>query len=114
MRGSLRRADDVCLVCRSTRSRRGLTPGGGTALRGQSGQRGTLAQVFVQDGRTQTKPMGGNRRSHAMYAQASLIRQIYETQPELFLHELRDRLTGRAPRVGGQPVPLLPAPRHHT
>lgn len=55
---------------------------------------------FVQEGRTQAKPMGGDQRSHAIEAQADLIRLTYEAQPELFLHELRDHLAERGLRVG--------------
>ena len=56
--------------------------------------------AFVQEGRTQARPMGGDQRSHAIEAQADLIRRTYEAQPELFLHELRDRLAERGLRVG--------------
>ncbi len=56
--------------------------------------------AFVQGGRTQAKPMGGDQRSHTIEAQADLIRQTYEAQPELFLHELRDRLAERGLLVG--------------
>jgi transposase len=55
--------------------------------------------IFVQEGRTQAKPMGGDQRSHTIEAQADLIRQTYEAQPELFLHELRDRLAELGLRV---------------
>ena len=55
---------------------------------------------FVHEGWTQAKPMGGDQRSHAIEAQADLIRLTYEAQPELFLHELRDHLAERGPRVG--------------
>ncbi len=61
----------------------------------------------------QAKPMGGDQRSHTLEAQADLIRQTYEEQPELFLHELRDRLAERGWGRGQQSVPLLQAPRHH-
>ena len=44
--------------------------------------------------------MCGDQRSHAVEAQSELIRQTYEAQPELFLHELRDRLAERGLRVG--------------
>lgn len=57
-------------------------------------------ESFVQEGRTQAKPMGGDQRSHAVEAQAELIRQTYEAQPGIFLHELRDRLAERGLRVG--------------
>lgn len=56
--------------------------------------------TFVQEGRKHTKPMGGDQRSHAIEAQADLIRQTYEAHPELFLHELRDRLAEQGLRVG--------------
>lgn len=54
----------------------------------------------MQEGRTHAKPMGGDQRSHTIEAQADLIRQTYEAQPELFLHELRDRLAELGLRVG--------------
>ena len=57
-------------------------------------------ESFVQEGRIQAKPMGGDQRSHAVEAQAELIRQTYEAQPGIFLHELRDRLAERGLRVG--------------
>ena len=44
--------------------------------------------------------MGGDQRSYAIVAQADLIRQTYQAQPELFLHELRTRLAGHGLRVG--------------
>ena len=56
--------------------------------------------AFAQEGRTQAKPMGGNQRSHAIEAQADLMRRIYEAQPEQFLHEPRDLLVERGLRVG--------------
>ena len=56
-------------------------------------------ETFLQEGRTQAKPMGGDQRSHAVEAQASLIHQIDEAQPGLFLQELRDRLAERGLRV---------------
>lgn len=59
-----------------------------------------LHATFVQEGRTQAKLMGGDQRSHAIEAQADLIRQTYEAQPELFLHELRARLAERGLRIG--------------
>jgi transposase len=54
----------------------------------------------VREGRTRAKPIGGDQRSHAIEAQADLIRQTYEAKPELFLHELRDRLAEQGLRVG--------------
>ena len=54
----------------------------------------------MQEGRTHAKPMGGDQRSHTIEAQADLIRQTYEGQPELFLHELRDCLAEQGLRVG--------------
>ena len=48
-------------------------------------------EAFVRKGRTRAKPMGGDQRSHAVEAQADLIRQIDEAQPGLFLRELRTR-----------------------
>lgn len=57
-------------------------------------------KAFVREGRTRAKPMGGDQRSHAIEAQADLIRQTYEAKPELFLHELRDRLAEQGLRVG--------------
>ncbi len=71
-------------------------------------------EAFVREGRTRAKPMGGDQRSHAIEAQADLIRRTYEAKPELFLRELR-RSTGRTRPAGRgeQPVPLLQTPRHH-
>jgi transposase len=57
-------------------------------------------ETFVREGRPQAKPIGGDQRSRAIEARAGLIRQSYEARPELFLHELRDRLTERGLRVG--------------
>ncbi|MCG5249349.1 IS630 family transposase [Methylorubrum extorquens] len=62
-------------------------------------------ETFVQEGRAQAKPMSGDQRSHAVKAQAELIRQTYEAQPRLFLHELRDRLAERGLRVGVSSLP---------
>ncbi len=56
--------------------------------------------TFVQEGRTQAKPMRGDQRSHAIDVQADLIRRTYEAHPELFLHKPRDRLTERGLQVG--------------
>jgi hypothetical protein len=38
-------------------------------------------EAFVREGRTRAKPMGDGQRSHAVEAQADLIRQIDEAQP---------------------------------
>ncbi|KQP85400.1 transposase [Methylobacterium sp. Leaf113] len=57
-------------------------------------------ETFVREGRTRAKPMGGDQRSHAIEAQADLIRQTYEAKPELFLRELRARLAEHGLRVG--------------
>lgn len=57
-------------------------------------------EAFVREGRTRAKPMGGDQRSHAIEAQADLIRQTYEAKPELFLRELRARLAEHGLRVG--------------
>src|SRR3954447_8827228 len=57
-------------------------------------------KAFVREGRTRAKPMGGDQRSHAVEAQADLIRQIDEAQPGLFLRELRTRLAEGGLRVG--------------
>jgi len=57
-------------------------------------------EAFVREGRTRAKPMGGDQRSHAVEAQADLIRQIDEAQPGLFLRELRTRLAEGGLRVG--------------
>ena len=51
----------------------------------------------MQEGRTQAKPMGGDQRSHAIEAQADLIRKIDEAQPGLFLRELRGSCASCAP-----------------
>src|SRR3954467_95961 len=57
-------------------------------------------EAFVQEGRTQAKPMGGDQRSHVIEAQANLILETYEAKPELFLYELRSRLAERGLQVG--------------
>jgi transposase len=57
-------------------------------------------EAFVREGRTRARPMGGDQRSHAIEAQADLIRQTYEAKPELFLRELRARLAEHGLRVG--------------
>lgn len=49
-------------------------------------------EAFAREGRTRAKPMGGDQRSHAIEAQADLIRQTYEAKPGLFLRELRGHL----------------------
>ena len=54
----------------------------------------------MREGRTRAKPMGGDQRSHAIEAQADLIRRTYEAKPELFLRELRARLVEHGLRVG--------------
>ena len=38
-------------------------------------------ETFVQEGRTQAKPMGGDQRSHAIEAQADLIRRPMRHSP---------------------------------
>ena len=58
------------------------------------------SQRFRNEGQLASKPMGGDQRSHAVEAQAMLIRRTYEGQPGLFLHELRDRLAEHGLRVG--------------
>ena len=58
------------------------------------------SERFRQEGQLAPKPMGGDQRSHAIEAQADLIRQTYETKPELFLRELRARLAEHGLRVG--------------
>ena len=47
---------------------------------------------FEQDGRTQAKPQGGDRRSQRIEAHADLILSIYQAQPDILLEELRGRL----------------------
>ncbi|MCJ2131720.1 IS630 family transposase [Methylobacterium sp. E-045] len=54
---------------------------------------------FWQDGRIAPRPMGGDRNSQRLEAQATLILRIYEKHPLSFLRELRDRLSERGVRA---------------
>ncbi|WP_156467839.1 MULTISPECIES: IS630 family transposase [unclassified Methylobacterium] len=54
---------------------------------------------FRQDGRIAPRPMGGDRNSQRLEAQATLILRIYEEHPLSFLRELRDRLSERGVRA---------------
>ena len=47
---------------------------------------------FRREGQVAPKPSGGDHTSHRIEAHAGLILASYETQPEIFLDELRDRL----------------------
>ena len=44
-------------------------------------------EVFAREGCSEAKPKGGDQRSQTIEAQADLIRQTYEAQPERFLYE---------------------------
>lgn len=55
---------------------------------------------FEQEGRTQAKPQGGDRRSQRVEAHADLILTIYEAQPDILLEELRGRLREQGLEVG--------------
>lgn len=48
-----------------------------------------------EDGRTEAKPLGGDRRSHHVEAHADLILNLYEERPTIFLSELRAILADR-------------------
>lgn len=50
---------------------------------------------FRQDGQIAPKPMGGDRNSQRLEAQAALMLWLNEEHPLLFLRELRDRLSER-------------------
>ena len=50
---------------------------------------------FRQDGKIAPKPMGGDRNSQRLEAQAAPILWPNERHPPLFLQELRDRLLER-------------------
>ncbi|MCJ2079830.1 IS630 family transposase [Methylobacterium sp. J-090] len=54
---------------------------------------------FRREGRIAPKPMGGDRNSQRLEAQAALILRTYEEQPLSFLRELRDRLSERGVRA---------------
>ena len=54
---------------------------------------------FRQDGRIAPRPMGGDRNSQRLEAQAALILRIHEEHPLSFLRELSDRLSERGVRV---------------
>lgn len=47
---------------------------------------------FRREGRIEPKPMGGDRRSQVIEAQAERVVALYEARPESFLWELRDAL----------------------
>ena len=57
-------------------------------------------ESFVRDGRIEPKPIGGGQRSHTIEARADLIVSTYEVKPEIFLPELREKLSARGLRVG--------------
>lgn len=50
---------------------------------------------YRQEGRIAPKPMGGDRNSQRLEAQAALILRIHEEHPLSFLRELRDELRDR-------------------
>ena len=54
---------------------------------------------FRQEGRIAPKPMGGDRNSRRLEAQAALILRTYEEHPLSFLRELCDRLRDRGVRA---------------
>ena len=45
-----------------------------------------------QEGQVAPKPSGGDHSAHRIEAHADLILALYEAQPQIFLHELRDAL----------------------
>ena len=120
-----RRADGVCPICGSALSvdlrERVVAAIGAVASRWEAAWRFEVSPAsgvhwhgaFVQEGRTQAMPMGGDQRSHAIEVQADLIRRTYEAQPELFLNELRDRLAERGLRVGVSRLFRFFKRRHH-
>ena len=55
---------------------------------------------FLSEGHVAAKPMGGDQRSHRVEAHADLILSLYETQPGLFLHEMRAALANSGIAVG--------------
>lgn len=54
---------------------------------------------FRQEGRITPKPMGGDRNSQRLEAQAALILRTNEDHPLSFLRELRDRLSEHGVRA---------------
>ncbi len=54
---------------------------------------------FRQNGQIAPKPMGGDRNSQRLEAQAALILRLNEEHPLSFLRELRDRLSERGVRA---------------
>lgn len=54
---------------------------------------------FRQDGQIAPRPVGGDRNSQRLEAQAALILRLNEEHPLSFLRELRDRLSERGVRA---------------
>lgn len=54
---------------------------------------------FRQEGQVAPTPMGGDRNSQRLEAQAALILRLNEEHPLSFLRELRDRLSGHGVRA---------------
>lgn len=50
---------------------------------------------FTRAGHVAPKPMGGDQRSRRIEAHADLILSLHETQPGIYLHELRTTLAER-------------------
>jgi transposase len=50
------------------------------------------SEHFRQEGQVAPKPSGGDHSSQRIEAHADLILARYRKQPQIFLHELRDRL----------------------
>jgi transposase len=47
---------------------------------------------ILQEGHVAPKPSGGDHASQPIEAHADLILTTYQAEPQIFLHELRDRL----------------------
>ena len=54
------------------------------------------SERYRQEGQVAPKPSGGDHSSHRIEAHADLILATYERHPQIFLHELCDRLAEHA------------------
>ena len=50
------------------------------------------SERFLQEGHVAPKPSGGDHASQHIEAHADLILTTYQAEPQIFLHEFRDRL----------------------
>ena len=89
--------------------------GGGGALRGERGEREPLAGAGARDRATSRPgPLGGDRRSGRIEAQAPLILALLAATPDTTIEELRAALAerGHALRLRHAAAVLRPPPHH--